>query len=93
MSQNERIHVLYAGEVQGVGFRFAAVRIAEKFDVTGFVKNMNNGNVEVMAEGKKRSLEGFLEELQEEMYACVRDTNVSWHKATGEFSEFQIRFH
>jgi len=76
-----------------VGFRFAAVRLASKFDVNGFVKNLSDGSVELVAEGDKWRLEALVEGLREEMCACIHDLEVKWQEATGEFSQFQIRFH
>lgn len=55
------LHAIYQGRVQGVGFRWTVVECAEKFHLTGTVKNLANGNVEVYAQGTKESLEEFLE--------------------------------
>ena len=44
-------HYLVSGEVQGVGFRFFAQRVAARHQVTGYVRNLDDGRVEVHAEG------------------------------------------
>ena len=50
--------------MQGVGFRFTAERIAVKLGVTGWVKNLENGNVEIVAEAEKEILEDFLGDIR-----------------------------
>jgi len=92
MNQAKRIHVLYSGNVQGVGFRFVTERLALKMDLTGFVKNLPNGNVEMICEGEKRRLDEFLEAIKENMYGYISDSRVEWEPAQGEFSSFEIRF-
>ena len=92
MKQNQRIHVLYTGTVQGVGFRFTAERIASRLGVTGFVKNLPDGNVEVVCEGERGSLEEFLGGMRENMRGYISDSQVEWGAAREEFSSFEIRF-
>ena len=58
--------VLYSGRVQGVGFRYSTKRIASGFDVTGWVKNLPDGRVELMAQALEADeLEAFLEDIQQ----------------------------
>ena len=92
MDQDQRIHVIYSGNVQGVGFRFTAERVASRVDVAGFVRNLPNGNVEVVCEGSKADLEGFLDSLDQSMRGYIRDSQVKWESSRGEFSSFGIRF-
>ena len=59
-------HVLYSGRVQGVGFRYSTKRIASGFDVIGWVKNLPDGRVEMMAQAiEADELEAFLEDIQQ----------------------------
>ena len=48
-----------SGRVQGVGFRYSTVQAARRYGIKGFVKNMNNGNVYIEAEGTKKNIEEF----------------------------------
>ncbi|MDD5634051.1 MAG: acylphosphatase, partial [Candidatus Omnitrophica bacterium] len=54
------MHAVYSGVVQGVGFRFTAERIAKNIGITGFVRNLPNGNVEVVCEGERPQIDSFL---------------------------------
>ena len=56
-----RKKVIVSGRVQGVGFRFFTCRLAESFEVTGGVKNLADGSVEIVAEGERGQVEAFLE--------------------------------
>jgi len=56
--------VIYKGRVQGVGFRFTVLRFAQGYDsLSGYVKNTNDGNVEMLVEGKDCELESLLEDI------------------------------
>jgi len=92
MDQPQRVRVLYTGSVQGVGFRFVAERAALHAGVTGFVKNLPDGKVEVVCEGPKRQLEEFLKDVRENMYGYISDSAAEWTRARGEFASFEIRF-
>lgn len=71
----KRCRVWYAGRVQGVGFRFSCERIAAGFPVAGFVRNLPDGRVELLAEGEEASVSSFLESVEQEMARYIRETN------------------
>ena len=54
---------LISGDVQGVGFRFFAQRAAARHQIVGYVKNLDDGRVEALAEGPARNVEAFKHEL------------------------------
>ena len=56
---------LFAGRVQGVGFRYSTKRLAQGFDIVGWVKNLPDGRVELQIMGEEEELDEFLEELQD----------------------------
>lgn len=89
---NKRIDVHYSGRVQGVGFRFTAERLAVDLGLSGWVKNLPNGRVELVCEGKEEDLHKFLEKIDNEFSDYIRQKNVSWMPANGEFASFKIRF-
>ncbi len=88
----QRRVVHFRGRVQGVGFRYTAVRIAGQFDVTGFVQNLPDGRVLVVAEGRADEIDKFLDRLKTEMAAYIRDYHIETSPATGEFKSFDVSY-
>jgi len=83
-----KIH--YFGRVQGVGFRYTARDVAAGFAVAGYVRNLDNGEVELVAQGAAAEIERFLKALEERMRGYIegrRDTD----EALSEFHGFEIR--
>ncbi len=91
METHRRIDVHYSGTVQGVGFRYRARSIAQQFDMVGFVRNLEDGRVQVVAEGDKDELLAFLREIDQQLARFIRNKNVAWLKAQGQFASFEIR--
>ena len=90
--KQERYVVYYSGRVQGVGFRYAVCRVATRFDVKGFVRNLGDGRVQVIAEGKTEELAGFLECIQAEMSGYIGAKELDQQAPSGEFSDFGLRW-
>ena len=88
----QRRHVVYSGRVQGVGFRYTTRSIARGYDVTGFVRNLVNGSVEVVAEGPVDQLDGFLAELEDRMSGTIQQVHCDKQSASQEFANFGIRY-
>jgi acylphosphatase len=88
----KRMHAYFDGRVQGVGFRFTAIEVAREIKVCGWVKNLDDGRVEVIAEADEGSLKNFLQDLAERFSRYIRDTEVEWLDATGEFKDFTVKF-
>jgi acylphosphatase len=89
---NRRLHAYYSGEVQGVGFRYSAQRAAEPLDITGWVKNLRDGRVELVCEGEKDALDSFLRKIDAMFSSYINNKDVEWTSACGEFEGFDIRF-
>jgi acylphosphatase len=85
-----RREVRYRGHVQGVGFRYTAARIARRYEVTGYVKNLEDGRVELVAEGTADQVEAFLSSVTSAMRGNIRETQQDTLAPTGEFTEFGI---
>ena len=68
--------VTYSGRVQGVGFRYTCQRLAKGFAVGGYVRNLPNGNVELVAEGEDDQVEMFLDAVAERMTGYIEDQAV-----------------
>ena len=88
----KRVHATFSGMVQGVGFRYTAIRIALRTGVTGWVQNLFDGRVEAVAEGTETALEQFVRELRERFHGEVRGIELEWGEATGEFADFGVRY-
>ncbi len=67
-----RRHVFYRGNVQGVGFRYTTRRAAEGHDVAGFVRNLSDGRVELVAEGEATEVEAFLAAIDDRLGGHIR---------------------
>ncbi len=87
----ERHRVFYAGRVQGVGFRFTADRLAQGFAVTGTVRNLPDGRVELVVEGEPETIEALLQAIQREVGKKIQSvTSASEPTVDPPFSEFSI---
>jgi acylphosphatase len=69
----ERRRLYYSGQVQGVGFRYTCQSLARGFDVSGYVRNLPCGRVEMVAEGDPQELDNFSNSIQQEMGHFIRD--------------------
>ena len=88
-----RMTAVFHGRVQGVGFRYTTVNIAQRFSVTGYVMNLFDGTVEVVAEGIETNLTHFLAAILEARISrYITQHTVEWEVADGHFSSFGISF-
>ncbi len=86
------LHCLISGKVQGVGFRAWTKDIAEKMGVKGWVRNLNDGRVEVIAQGDPQVLEEFKAKLaQGPVYSRVEDISCEYIDYEKEHTKFELR--
>jgi acylphosphatase len=86
-----RITVFFSGQVQGVGFRYTAKTVATGFEITGTIRNLPDGRVELVAEGRREELDAFRAALHDAGLAgFIRDEQVNWADAKNEFRGFEI---
>jgi acylphosphatase len=89
--ERRRMQILYSGRVQGVGFRYAVRTLAAGFEVTGTVRNLTDGRVELTAEGTKTELEAFRVAIRDAgLAANIRHEDASWTDPSGEDTGFAI---
>ncbi len=88
----ERWEVFYSGQVQGVGFRYTARALAGRFEVSGFVRNLADGRVELVVEGRPAEVQRFLDAVGKAMRGYIRRVEENRRLATGEFEGFAVRF-
>jgi acylphosphatase len=76
MEKDEVFHsrVFFSGHVQGVGFRYMTLQIAKEFEVSGYVRNLPDGRVELEAEGERAQVAGFVGEVLDRLDAYIRKT-------------------
>jgi acylphosphatase len=83
-------HVLYSGQVQGVGFRYTAQALAAGYPVAGYVRNLPSGEVELVAEGEGSIVEAYLAAVAHQMVGYISNTTVQDVAPTGQRG-FRIR--
>ena len=87
-----RKRVIFKGMVQGVGFRYTAQMIARGFAVTGSVKNLPDGTVQLITEGERSEIREFLDEIKERKGVNIRSVSEVAEPETGEFTDFGIDY-
>ena len=83
--------VHFSGRVQGVGFRYTTASVARDLDVMGYVCNLSDGRVQLVAEGDPDELDRLVRGVQQRMHAYIADTQIERRAASGEFKGFGIR--
>jgi acylphosphatase len=89
---SERRRALFRGRVQGVGFRASTERLARSFDVQGFVRNLEDGCVEVIAEGEPQELDSFFEAIRHRFGDWVRSVDFAPVTVDAPLEDFSIRY-
>lgn len=93
VKQDSRLHAFISGRVQGVGFRHFVLQNAQNLELTGWVRNLYDGRVEVTAEGVKDDLENLLKMLKSgPPSARVENLDEEWTSPSGQFSGFHVRY-
>ncbi len=86
------VHVYYSGRVQGIGFRYTLADMAGLQKVCGWVKNLDDGRVEVAAEAEEETLNSFLQQANQHFSGYIRQADIEWLPAKGEFRDFCVKF-
>jgi len=86
-----RFFAVAAGRVQRVGFRDHVYKETFNKDISGYVKNLDTGEVEIVAEGSEEDLRALIERINIIRYPiAVKSFSIKWQEATGEFTTFEI---
>ncbi len=76
-----------------MGFRFTSERLAHGLDLTGLVRNLKDGRVELICEGEEGVVTDFLKKIRNSLLkSYIEDVDISWSDATDEFKSFEVRF-
>jgi len=88
----KQVHLIISGVVQGVLFRSSASNIACSLKLNGFVRNLSNGSVELVAVGEEEFLGRMIDWCRKgPPGARVEDIEIEWNQPIQEFNYFQIR--
>ncbi len=88
----KKVHLIISGSVQGVFYRHNTNQVANRLGLKGFVRNLPNGNVEVIAEGNEEKLKELIEFCKKGPEAAyVENVNIEYEKPTKEFNTFSIK--
>ena len=85
-------HIIFSGRVQGVGFRYTAHRIALRCELTGFVKNLPNGSVEMLVQGHPDDVAECIGDIKESFGNYIRDTKITDPAVNPGYHNFTIAF-
>lgn len=86
----KRYHIIFKGRVQGVGFRFQVKMLADRLGVTGTVRNMYDGSVEVYIQGNENQLMSFFKGLENINFAIIDCKNINEVSVIDGDSDFQV---
>jgi acylphosphatase len=89
----KRAEILVNGFVQGVGFRYFVVRLAEKFELKGYTKNLFSGEVYTVVEGELAMIEELFNKIKiGPSHADVKNASIKWSESKNEFTKFEVRY-
>lgn len=87
----KQLNVFFTGHVQGVGFRYMTHSLSAQYDITGYVRNLMDGRVELLAEGEEEELKEFLRSIQSSRIGeYIKDHKEFWSDAKKQYHKFEI---
>lgn len=85
-------HVIFTGRVQGVGFRFTVFHAANRYKLTGWVRNCTDGNVEMITQGQADGISDCIRDIQESFAGYIRETKIEEVQPDPKYKDFKITF-
>ena len=85
-------HIIFSGRVQGVGFRFTAHRMAGRHRLTGYVRNVPDGSVEMLAQGPAKDIDDCIKDIQDCLAGYVREVKINEVPPNPRHTDFKITF-
>ena len=86
-------NVLISGRVQGVGFRYFTVSVADKYDVKGFVRNIPGAKVEIICQGEEEELKSFMDEVKKgPAFSVITDAAIGEVPENKRYNSFKIKY-
>lgn len=91
-SQVVRKHVIFEGDVQGVGFRFQISQKADPLDLVGWVKNLPNGTVETEIQGEEKKVDYLIESMKNHRYIPVDKIHVDQMEIKDHETDYKVHY-
>ena len=85
-------HIIFRSRVQGVGFRFTSFHAASRHKLTGFVRNLQDGTVEMFAQGAGEDINDCIRDLEDSFLTYITETKIEEVPPEPEYKEFKITF-
>ena len=85
-------HIIFTGRVQGIGFRFTALNTANRYNLTGFVRNLKNGSVEMLAQGYPADIDNCILEIRKIIGSYITETKINEVPFDPQYKDFRITF-
>jgi acylphosphatase len=85
-------NIIFVGRVQGVGFRFTAFNIANRHEITGYVRNLPDNSVEMLAQGPADAIDDCIQDIKESFGGYIRETEVIEIPCDPKYKDFKITF-
>ncbi|MBN1975537.1 MAG: acylphosphatase [Sedimentisphaerales bacterium] len=85
-------HIIFTGRVQGVGFRYSAQRTASSHQLTGWVRNLPDGSVEMLVQGTPEDVDNCINDIQQSFSGFVRETKISELPCNPRYTRFNITY-
>ena len=86
------MHIIFIGRVQGVGFRFTAHRMAQRHQLAGFVRNLPDGTVEMLAQGSARDIDDCIRDINDYFSDYIREKRTQEMPNDPKYKDFRITF-
>ena len=84
--------IIFVGRVQGVGFRFTAYNVANRYGLTGWVRNILDGSVEMLAQGPSDDIDDCLRDINNTLADYIRETKIEEIPPSPQYKDFKITF-
>ena len=84
--------IVFSGRVQGIGFRFTALNIANRYDLKGYVRNIPDGEVEMLAQGSAEMIDDFVRDLQDSFVGSISHIDIEEATPDPKITDFRITF-
>ena len=84
--------IIFKGNVQGVGFRYTSQRIASRYELTGYVRNLSDGSVEMLAQGLSKDVDDCIKKIQDSFGGYIRQTQINEVPPDPRYTSFKITY-